>query len=107
MGIPVVVIDCCPPDIGLPYITSDNYQGGFDTVNYLISMRHRKIACLQCFPESQSTIDRVMGYKDAFNANDIPINETLIMGDNYSLRKGYIQTRILFSMDDLLQLFLL
>jgi len=99
-GIPLVVVDRCFPDMGLPSITSDNYQGGQDAANYLISMGHRKIACIKGIPKSQPTIERVRGYKDALRNSGIPIDESLIVGDNYNTENGYKQTRILFSMGD-------
>jgi LacI family transcriptional regulator len=99
-GIPLVVIDRCFPEIGLPFITSDNYQGGNDAVNYLIAMGHRKIACIQGIPKSRPTVDRVRGYKDALHSYSVPIDDSLIVGDNYTIENGYKQTRILFSMED-------
>ena len=33
---PIVLVDRYFPEIELPYITSDNYQGSFDAVNYLV-----------------------------------------------------------------------
>ena len=99
-GMPLVVIDRCLPEIGLPFITSDNYQGGNDAVNYMISMGHRKIACIQGIPKSRPTIERLRGYKDALQSNGIPIDNSLIVGDNYSTENGYNQTRILFSMEN-------
>jgi LacI family transcriptional regulator len=99
-GMPLVVIDRCFPEIGLPFITSDNYQGGNDAVKYLISMGHRKIACIQGIPKSRPTLERVRGYKDALRSYSIPIDDSLIIGDNYTIENGYKQTRILFSMED-------
>lgn len=99
-GMPLVVVDRCFPETGLPFITSDNFQGGYDAVNYLISMGHRKIACIQGFPKSRPTIERLRGYMDAFRNNSIPIDKSLIVGDDYSTENGYKQTRILFSMED-------
>ena len=99
-GMPLVVIDRCFPEIGLPFITSDNYQGGNDAVNYLIAMGHRKIACIQGIPKSRPTVERVRGYKDALRGHSIPIDDSLIVGDNYTIENGYKQTRILFSMED-------
>jgi LacI family transcriptional regulator len=99
-GMPIVVVDRCFPEIGLPFITSDNYQGGIDAVNYLISMGHRKIACIQGIPKSRPTVERVRGYNEAFRNNGIPMDDSLIVGDDYSTENGYKQTRILFSMED-------
>lgn len=99
-GMPLVVIDRCFPLIGLPFITSDNYQGGYDAVNYLISMGHKKIACIQGIPKSLPSIERVRGYKDAMLNSNLLFDGSVILGDDFSTDNGYMQTRILFSMDD-------
>jgi len=99
-GIPIVLIDRYFPNIELPYITSDNYQGSYDAVNYLISCGHTRIGCIQGIPNSQTSMDRVHGYRDALQKNAILIDESLIAGDNFSIENGYKQTRILFSMDN-------
>jgi len=99
-GVPTVLIDRYFPEIDLPYITSDNYQGSYDAVNYLISSGHTRIGCIQGIPNSQTSMDRVLGYRDALQKNAIPVDESLISGDNFSIENGYKHTRILFSMDN-------
>jgi LacI family transcriptional regulator len=63
-------------------------------------MGHRKIACIQGIPKSRPTFERVRGYKDALRRYSIPVDDSLIVGDNYTIENGYKQTRILFSMED-------
>lgn len=99
-GLPMVVIDRYFPNIDLPYITSDNYQGGMDAVNYLISMGHKRIACIQGIPQSQPNRERVDGYMEALNQNGIEIDESIIIGHEFSIENGYRQTHILFSIDN-------
>ncbi|MFZ2286311.1 MAG: LacI family DNA-binding transcriptional regulator [Bacteroidales bacterium] len=99
-GIPIVVIDRCFPDINVPSITSDNYQGGYDAVNYLISLGHKKIICIQGKPESLPSKERLRGYIDACKENDIKIDKDFIMGDSFTIENGYRQTRIIFSMEN-------
>lgn len=99
-GLPLVIVDRYSPEINLPYITSDNYQGAFDAVNYLISMGHRKIACIQGIRNSQPNKERVFGYIDALKQNMMPVDESFITGEDFSTENGYKQTRILFSVDN-------
>jgi LacI family transcriptional regulator len=99
-GMPLVVIDRCFPETGLPSITSDNFQGGYDAVTYMISMGHKKIACIQGIPKSQPSLERVRGYKEALQNGNILFENSMIVGDNFSTDNGYRQTRILFSMED-------
>jgi len=99
-GVHLVVVDRYSPDFMLPYITSDNYQGGLDAVNYLISMGHTKIACIQGIPDSQPNRERVNGYIRAHEINHIPMDRDYILGESFSVENGYKQTRILYSEDD-------
>jgi LacI family transcriptional regulator len=99
-GMPLVVIDRSSPETGLPSITSDNYQGGYDAVNYMISMGHKKISCIQGIPKSQPSLERVRGFKDALRHGNIDFDNNMIVGDDFSTDNGYRQTRILFSLDD-------
>jgi len=99
-GVSIVVVDRFAPELELPYVTSDNYQGAFDAVNYLISMGHRKIACIQGINNSQPNKERVIGYIDALEKRGLELDKSLIMGEDFSTETGYKQTRILFSTDN-------
>ena len=99
-GLPLVIVDRYSPGVNLPYITSDNYQGAYDAVSHLISMGHRKIACIQGIKDSQPSKERVMGYIDALKKNNLSIDPSYITGENFSTENGYKQTRILFSVDN-------
>lgn len=96
-GIPVVIIDRYLPGSGIPYITSDNYYGGFQAIEYLISMGHRTIACIQGLNGISVNTDRVQGYKDALLKYGIAVDESLIVGNDFGEENGYIRTRILLS----------
>ena len=98
-GLSIVIVDRYLPGINLPYITSDNYQGAFDAISHLISMGHKDIACIQGIKDSQPNKERVKGYIDALEQNNIPVNDSFIIGENFSTENGYKQTRILFSVE--------
>ncbi len=99
-GTPLVIVDRSFPEIDLPSICSDNYQGGFEAVNYLILMGHKKIVCIQGIPESFPNKERVHGFIDALRNNKIPFNQSMIVGKDFSLENGYKQTRMVFSLKD-------
>lgn len=96
--LPIVIIDRIFPDTNLPYITSDNYQGAFEAVSYLILHGHKKIACIQGIHDSQPNIDRVNGYIDALKANNIKFKKNLLTGDSFSKDNGYKQAVKFFRM---------
>lgn len=99
-GIPLVIVDRYSPEMELPYITSDNYQGAYDAVSYLVSMGHRRIACIQGIQNSQPNKERVRGYAEALKKNGLEPERSLIIGEDFSIENGYKQTRILFSIEN-------
>jgi LacI family transcriptional regulator len=99
-GLSMVIVDRYSPELRIPFITSDNYGGALDAVNYLISMGHKKIACIQGIKDSQPNKERVLGYIDALEQNGISLDESFITGEDFSTENGYKQTRVLFSVDD-------
>ena len=96
-GFPVVIVDRFLPDLDLPYVASDNYQGAYDAVSYLVDRGHTEIACLQGLPGTSPNEQRVRGYREALQAHGIVPDMNLIRGDSYGSQTGYEQTRELLS----------
>ncbi len=99
-GIPVVVIDRFFPGQTLPYITTDNHMGSFQAIEYLIGMGHRKIACIQGIQGISVNEERVRGYVDALKKYHIGIDESLILGEDFGVMNGYLQTQKLLARVD-------
>ncbi len=99
-NIPIVLIDRHFPDLNIPFVTSDNFNGAFEAVNYLIESGHKKIACIQGLINTMPNIDRVRGYRDAFRKNNLPVDDSLIVGDSFGEENGYIETKILLKRND-------
>ena len=97
-GIPLVLIDRIFPNTPLPFVASDNYQGAFDAVAYLIDSGHNRIACIQGLPGTLPNDKRVQGYLDAHEQYNIPINYDLIVGDNFGMQNGYIEMKMLLNL---------
>ena len=94
-NVPVVLLDRYFPDLDIPFVTSDNYQGALDAVNLLIENGHTRIACIQGLKNTSPNNDRVKGYVDAHLTHDLPIDESLIVGDSFGEENGYIETKLL------------
>jgi LacI family transcriptional regulator len=99
-GLPVVVIDRFFQNSELPYITSDNYQGAYEAVRYLIEMGHTKIACIQGIHDSLPNIERVEGYKNALKDYHIEFDPDFLLGNSFSKQNGYETSKILFSSNE-------
>ena len=92
---PIVLLDRYFPDLNIPFVTSDNYQGSFEAVNLLIEYGHKRIACIQGLQKTSPNNDRVRGYIDAHKKNDISIDDSLLVGDSFGEENGYIETKLL------------
>lgn len=98
--IPLVIIDRYLTDTSVNYITTDNYAGALEAVEYLINSGHTKIACIQGLKGISINNDRVKGYMDALARNNLHVNKEMILGDDFSQENGYFHTRILMNRED-------
>jgi len=96
-GIPTVVIDRYFEDLECTHVISGNYKGAFEAVSFLIENNHRLIACIQGRLNTSVNKDRVRGYCDALQKYNIHVDESLIIGDNFGKKNGYIGTKILLN----------
>lgn len=96
-GLPIVIIDRYFPDLDCPFVASDNYQGALEAVEYFFSMNHRSIGYIQGRVNTSVNFDRLRGFRDAHSRQGIPVDESLIVGDSFGKRNGYIGTKILLS----------
>ena len=86
------------PDI--PYIDIDNIKGAQIAVEYLLSLGHRKIA-FAGKPALSSNHDRLLGYKQTLNGNNIQVNEDYIQTvEVSSVETGYAMMMNLLDLDD-------
>lgn len=94
-NIPIVLIDRYFPELGFPFITSENYKGALEAVSYLIENGHRRIACIQGLQNAIPNVERVRGYIDAHKKFKLEIDESLIAGDSFGEENGYVETKLL------------
>lgn len=86
---PVVLIDCFNESGGFSTISLDNFKASYIAVEYLVSLGHRRIACI-CGPLGLKTNDdRLRGYTAALEANKIPYEESLIYKGDFRYQSGY------------------
>ncbi len=97
-GIPVVLIDRSLPEVSFPVVASDNFQGAYEAVTYLIRHGHTRIACLQGIPGTTTNESRIMGYQQALQEASIPVLDHYIVGHSYGEEDGYQSTQQLLKM---------
>ena len=96
-GVPLVVADRVLPDIDCPSVSVDNYAGALEAVDYLIDCGHRRIACIQRLPDSWINNERVRAYRDSLAAHGIPVENSLIIGDKFGQKNGYLEVKLLLN----------
>lgn len=93
--IPMVLIDRCFDDLKTNSVVVDDYKGAFEAVELLIKNGHRRIAMIRGLPDTYTTNARVNGYKDALTKYNLPVDEGLIVGNDFREENGYIETKFL------------
>ena len=94
--IPVVLIDRYYEDTSLPYVTTNNYQGGLDATRHLLSRGHTRISCIQGVQSSMPNKERVRGYVKAIEDEGLA-QDIDIIGNEFSVQNGYLETKLLMS----------
>lgn len=78
--IPVILIGSHHPDYD--YIEFDNYTGGYMAGRHLAEQKFKKIGMIKPAIDSQASIDREQGFRDALKDHDIAIrNDQFLVGD--------------------------
>lgn len=92
-GLPLICIDRYFEELDLPFVSTDNYDGAYSATKHLIENGHSLITCIQGVQQSTPNILRVKGYCEAMRDEGIEICS--VVGDEFSLQNGYLETKIL------------
>ena len=92
-NIPIVALDRKIKDEDIPYVGIDNYKAFYRATEYLIKTGHKKIYYLT-EPIIMATLeDRLRGYKQALNDNNIKLQDDWVKVDqrlqNSKVQGGY------------------
>lgn len=82
-GLPIVFFDRITDEIKTHKVTANNYLGAFQAVEHLINQGFKKIAHITSAPYLSITKERLQGYKDALEQNDIPFDGALLKNCNH------------------------
>ena len=93
---PLVLIDRYYENTSLPFVTTNNYQGGLDATKHLLSRGHSRITCIQGVQSSMPNKERVRGYCRAME--EVGLAENInIVGNEFSVQNGYLEAKLLMS----------
>lgn len=77
-GLPIVFFDRITGEIITHKVTVDNVKAAFDATTHLLKNGYKRIAHLTSAPYLSITKERLEGYKNALEQNNIPLNEKYI-----------------------------
>lgn len=97
--VPVILVDRYYEGSPLPYVSTNNYKGGFDATRLMIEAGHKRIACIQGVRSSAPNNERVRGYMDALEKASLQ-DEALVAGNEFSIQNGYLEIKLLLSRPD-------
>jgi len=96
-GVPLVAVDRVMPELDCPTVSIDNYSGAREAMDYLISHGHKRISCIQRLPDSWINNERLRAYRNALRNHNLPVDESMIIGDTFGRKNGYLEGKLLLS----------
>lgn len=96
-SVPTVLVDRYYEGTSLPFICTDNYEGGYMATEYLIARGYHRILSIQGVENSTPSKERVRGFKAAISAHKEKNVSFSVAGDAFSVENGYRQVMENFS----------
>jgi LacI family transcriptional regulator len=84
---PVALISQEIPELAIDSVSVDDYQGGYQVTDHLISLGHRHIAMIA--EDGRSSFGRIRGYRQALEDAGIPFDELRLIRCEASVEEGY------------------
>lgn len=86
--IPVVIADRDAAGINSDVVLIENQKGGYDATKFLISLNHRRIACISGPSLVTPSAQRVEGYKKALSEAKLQFSEDLLRMGDFRFERG-------------------
>jgi LacI family transcriptional regulator len=100
---PIVFLDRISDEIKANVVFSDNVEGAYQAVTYLLKLGHERIVYVAGTETTSTERDRFKGYRLALEEEGLPFDRQLIVKGEYDLDKAYegmkklIQDKVEFS----------
>ena len=87
-GMTVVLVDTELDDVEADAVVVDNRRAAKAAVDHLIELGHRSIGVVTGQLHASFDRERLLGYRDAFSAHNLPVPETLILRADSTVEGG-------------------
>lgn len=93
LDFPIVIFDREIPLLmekpNISFVVSDNYRGGVMATEYLVSLGHRRIACITGPSHLTPGAQRQIAFRNVLEKKSLPVNEDMILKGNFDYPSGY------------------
>jgi LacI family sucrose operon transcriptional repressor len=97
LDIPVVFVDRRIESENVSWVSSDNYQGAYDLTNHLCSKGLKRIGFFGGLKNISTTKNRLRGYCDALEHNNLTFYPSLVYQKEYTTTSGYEMAQRIFT----------
>lgn len=98
--VPLVVVDREVPDVAVDTVLTNHLQGGRLATQHLLDLGHRRIACISGGSDLSPSAERLTGYQQILQENDLPFDESLVMKGDFQYESGYRAAQQLLALAD-------
>jgi LacI family transcriptional regulator len=95
-GIPLVLVDRHVPDVQVDEVLAANQHGGWLATRHLIDLNHSSIACIAGPTGVRSSSERVDGYRQALESEDLLYEPKWVVEADFQYQGGYAAAEKLF-----------
>lgn len=88
-GVPIVFMDRIPKINDCSTVIVNDRGGAFNVIQHAVDLGYRNIAHFAGYQNVNIGRERLIGFKEAMNANGIPINDAWVIEGNYGEDSGY------------------
>jgi len=99
--LPIVQIDRKINGLKCPSVLIDNFYSGYIAAKYLLDNGHSKIAHITGRKDIINSIERLLGYKKAFEEYNIQIKNKYIINGEQTIESGYEKMNELLRLDQI------
>jgi DNA-binding LacI/PurR family transcriptional regulator len=99
-GFPIVCFDRVIEGLETHMVIVDNFKSAYNATNHLVKNGYNKIACLTSASHLSITKERLAGYKQALEENDIQFSENLV---KYCPHGGMVYEEVIEAMGELME----
>jgi DNA-binding LacI/PurR family transcriptional regulator len=89
MNVPIVLINNERAGPAVAFVAVDDVRGGRLATEYLLGLRHQRVAYIGGWPEAKSSRDRLQGYGEALQSQGLAINPNLVSAGSGRMEGGY------------------